>query len=176
MEPKALELVHLFDKLKSVRAFVFDVDGVFTNNEILITEAGELLRSMNLRDGLAVKRAVRAGFILGVITGGRSEGVKKRFEGLGVTEYYSGVQEDEKWAVLAAFMQRNGLQASDICYMGDDLPDLPVLRKVGVATCPADAIPEVLDTVDYVSPVPGGRGCVRDIIEKTMKLQEKWEY
>ena len=167
-----VELVHLFDKLRAVRAFVFDVDGILTNNEVLITEAGELLRSMNVRDGQAIKWAIRAGYPVGIITGGRSEGVKKRLTDLGIEEYYSGIAE--KLPAFQSFLQRTGKQALEVCYMGDDMPDLPVLRKVVLAACPSDAIPEVLDICDYISPLRGGAGCVRDVIEKVMKLQGKW--
>jgi 3-deoxy-D-manno-octulosonate 8-phosphate phosphatase (KDO 8-P phosphatase) len=170
--PIEVELVHLFDKIKAVKAFVFDVDGVFTNNDLLVTETGELLRIMNVRDGQAIKWAIRAGYPIGLITGGKSEGVKKRFTALGVDEYYSGVEE--KWPALQSFMQRTNMLVSEVCYMADDMPDLPLLRKVGLSCCPADAVPEVRGICDYVSPVQGGKGCVRDIIEKVMKLQEKW--
>lgn len=170
--PIELELVHIFDKLRAVKAFVFDVDGVFTNNEILVSEAGELLRIMNVRDGQAVKWAIRAGYPVGIITGGRSEGAKKRFTDLGVEEYYSGIHE--KWEAFQSFLKRTNTLVSEVCYMGDDLPDLPVLRKVGLSCCPADAVPDVTDICDFVSAIPGGRGCVREIIEKVMKLQEKW--
>lgn len=166
------ELVHLFDKLKAVKAFVFDVDGVFTDNRILVTEQGELLRTMHVRDGQALRWAIEAGYTVAVITGGRSEGVKQRFTVLGVTEYYSGIKD--KGEALRSILQRTGLSAGDICYTGDDLPDLPVLRKVMLACCPADAVPEVRAVCDYVSPLGGGQGCVREIIESVMKLQEKW--
>lgn len=167
-----LELLNLFDKMRSVRGFVFDVDGVFTDNTIQVTEMGELLRTMHVRDGQVIKWAIRAGLPVAIITGGRSEGTRKRFIDLGVTEYYSNIQE--KGEAFTAFLQRTGLSAIHICYMGDDLPDLPVLRKVGLSCAPADAVPEVLAVVDYVSHLPGGLGCVRDVVEKVLKLQEKW--
>ncbi len=170
--PESLELLNLFDQLRAVRAFIFDVDGVFTNNEILVTENGELLRTMHVRDGQAVKWALQAGFVVAIITGGRSEGTKKRFTELGIEEYYSGVKE--KTEPFQALLQRKNLIPAEICYMGDDLPDLPVLRKVMLSACPADAVPEVMDTCDYTSPYAGGMGCVRDIIEKVLKVQDKW--
>jgi 3-deoxy-D-manno-octulosonate 8-phosphate phosphatase (KDO 8-P phosphatase) len=170
---RTVELVHLFDKLKMLRAFVFDIDGVFTDNRILVTDTGEYLRTMNVRDGLVVKMAIEAGFQVGIITGGRSEGIRKRMTDLGVSEYYSGV--NDKWPAMQSFLQRTGLPPTAVCYMGDDLPDVPVLRKVGLSGCPVDAIPEVLAVCDYVSPLPGGAGCVRDILEKAMKLQNKWK-
>lgn len=170
--PVEVELVHLFDKIRAVKAFVFDVDGVLTNNDLLVTESGELLRTMNVRDGQAIKWAIRAGYPVAAITGGRSEGAKKRLTDLGVEEYYSGIAD--KWTAFQSFLQRSDTLMSEVCYMGDDLPDVPVLRKVVLSCCPYDAVPEVLDICDYVSPYTGGRGCVRDIIEKVLKLQEKW--
>jgi len=167
------ELQHLFDKMKVVRAFVFDVDGVFTNNDLLVTEAGEFLRTMNVRDGQALKWAVEAGYPIGIITGGTSEGVKRRFtHQLGISEYYSGVKD--KIVAFQSFMQRTGVQSTEICYMGDDLPDIPPMRKSAMACCPADAVPEVVAVSDYISHLPGGAGCVRDVIEKVMKIQGKW--
>lgn len=170
--PVEIELVHLFDKLRAVKAFVFDVDGVFTNNTIQVTETGELLRTMNVRDGQAVKWAIEAGYMMGVITGGRSEGAKKRLTDLGIAEYYSGVKE--KLPAFHSFLERTGMLSSEVCYMGDDMPDLPVMRRVIVSSCPADSVPEVIEISDYISPLPGGAGCVRDIIEKVMKIQGKW--
>lgn len=168
-----LELEHVFDKMKVVRAIVLDVDGVLTDNGLLITEAGEYLRTMHVRDGQALKWAHEAGYTIGIITGGASEGVKKRItQHLGISEYYSGIKD--KGVAFQAFMQRSGISATEICYMGDDLPDLPPLRKCAFACCPADAVPEVKAAVDYISPLPGGGGCVRDVIEKIMKIQGKW--
>jgi 3-deoxy-D-manno-octulosonate 8-phosphate phosphatase (KDO 8-P phosphatase) len=169
---QTLELVNLFDKIARVRAFLFDVDGVLTDNNVLVTEAGELLRTMNVRDGQAIKWAIRAGYPIAVITGGRSEGVRRRLLDLGVEEYHPGIHD--KYEVFTAFLQRAGLDVSDVCYMGDDLPDLPVLRRVLFAACPFDAVPEVLASVDYVSPRHGGSGCARDVIEKVMKAQGTW--
>jgi 3-deoxy-D-manno-octulosonate 8-phosphate phosphatase (KDO 8-P phosphatase) len=168
----ALELMNIFDKMKAVRAFIFDVDGVLTDNTVLVTEAGELLRTMHVRDGQCIKWAIRAGYPIAIITGGRSEGVKKRLTELGIEEYYSGI--GDKMTAFQSFMQRTGIGAHEICYMGDDLPDLPVLRKVLLSCCPGDAMPEIMDICDYVSPLHGGTGCARDIIERVMKLQGKW--
>ncbi len=169
----SLELVHLFDKFQAVRAFVFDVDGVFTDNSVLVTESGEQLRSMSIRDGLGVKIALQNGFPMCIITGGRSQGVVKRLSGLGIEHIYSGVQD--KWPVFTQFLSTYGLKASEICYMGDDLPDLQILHKVGLSTCPANAVAEIRSIVDYCSPLNGGAGCVRDILEKVLKTQDKWK-
>ncbi len=168
-----MELVHLFDKLKTVRAFAFDVDGVFTDNSVFVLESGEMLRTLSVRDGLVVKMAVRAGFPIAIITGGKSRGVEQRFRDLGVEHIYIGVKD--KNAALNDFLQKIERTVAELLYMGDDLPDLPVLKRAGVAAVPADAIPEVLEMADYISPLPGGKGCVRDILEKVMKLQGRWE-
>jgi 3-deoxy-D-manno-octulosonate 8-phosphate phosphatase (KDO 8-P phosphatase) len=167
-----IELVHLFDKLKEVRAFVFDVDGVFTDNTVLVTESGELLRTRNVRDGQAVKWAIQKGFPIGIITGGRSEGMIQSLKNLGITHIYSGVEE--KTSALNDFLQHHNLNVSDVLYVGDDIPDMPVLKRVGVAAAPNDAVNEVLKIVDYVSPFDGGKGVVRDVIEKVLKVQGKF--
>lgn len=172
MENKSLELVHLFDKLAAIKAFIFDVDGVLTDNTVLVTEQNEFLRTMHIRDGQAIKWAVQAGYHIGIITGGRSTGVVERLAGLGIEQIYTG--RHEKHAPYLQFLQTYQLDATEVCYMGDDLPDLPVMRKVGLPACPNDAVPEVIDAAGYISPIKGGAGCVRDIIEKVMKIQEKW--
>lgn len=171
-QPTSVELLHLFDKMKTIRAFVFDVDGVFTNNNLLVTESGELLRVMNVRDGQALKWAVRAGYHTSVITGGRSEGVKKRLLELGVHEYHSGIED--KWSAFQSILKAAGIRASEVAYLGDDLPDLPVMRRVALSCCPADATPDVLAVADYVSPVHGGHGFVREVLEKIMRIQGRW--
>jgi 3-deoxy-D-manno-octulosonate 8-phosphate phosphatase (KDO 8-P phosphatase) len=167
-----IELVNLFDRLKAIRAFVLDVDGVLTNNDVLVTETGEFLRTMNVRDGQAIRWATDKGYPMCVITGGRSEGVISRLKTLGIQQIYSG--RHDKLPVFEQFIREFRLSPIEVCYIGDDLPDLPVLRKVGLPACPADAVPEVLHVARYVSPLNGGMGCVRDIIEKVMKLRGDW--
>ncbi len=160
------------ERFRQVQTFFFDVDGVFTNNDLLCTEAGELLRMMNVRDGYALKRAVKAGYQLVIITGGSSMGVVSRLKALGVTDIFSGIQD--KLPVLKKYMEENGISPDQCLYMGDDLPDLEVMQWVDFSACPSDAVPEIKAIADYISPLPGGRGCVRDVIEKTMKLAGKW--
>ena len=160
------------EKFRDIRTFIFDVDGVLTNNEVLILEGGELLRKMNVRDGYAIKQAVLNGYRIGIITGGKSEGVRKRLEGLGVTDIFSGVSD--KIDAYESFIHEYDLNPELILYMGDDLPDYPVMRKVGLPTCPVNAAPEIFEIAKYVSPYAGGEGCVRDVIEKVLKLHNKW--
>ncbi len=167
-----IELVHLFDRMKAVRAFVLDVDGVLTNNDVLVTEAGEFLRTMNVRDGQAIKWAVERGYPICIITGGRSEGVVSRLRTLGIEQIYTG--RHDKLPVFEQFIREFGLSPIEVCYMGDDLPDLPVLRKVGLPAAPADAVPEVMQVARYISPLNGGMGCVRDVVEKVLKLRGDW--
>ncbi|NND16805.1 MAG: HAD hydrolase family protein [Eudoraea sp.] len=158
--------------LPNIKAFVFDVDGVFTDGTVQITTSGDLLRTMNIKDGYAVKQALEAGFKVCVITGGSNPGVEKRLAGLGVSDIHLGVQDKIK--VLDAFMIKNDLKAATLVYMGDDLPDIDGMQKAGIACCPSDAVPEIKAISDYVSHKKGGDGCVRDIIEQVMRVQDQW--
>jgi 3-deoxy-D-manno-octulosonate 8-phosphate phosphatase (KDO 8-P phosphatase) len=168
----SIELVHFLDQLKNVRAFVFDVDGVLTDNRLLVNEEGELLRSFHVRDGQGIKYALAAGYPVAIITGGKSKGVVKRLTALGIQFVYSGVED--KMPPFQEFLQMHRLTASDILYIGDDIPDLAIMRQVGIAVCPDDAVDEVRAASDYISPLRGGDGLVRDIIEKVLKVQGKW--
>ena len=160
------------ESFSQVKAFLFDIDGVFTNNEVQITEAGELLRTIHLRDSFALKVALREGFPIGIITGGTSLGIVKRLIDLGIEFVATG--KHYKLPSLQDFLAKYDIAAKDVLYMGDDFPDIPILKKVGIACCPADAIPEIFHLATYISPVLGGRGCVRDVIQKTLQIQNKW--
>ena len=160
------------EQLHNVKAFAFDVDGVFTNGIILIHPSGELLRTSNTRDGYAVHKAVQLGFPVAIISGGKSESVRERFKGIGVTDIYLGTTD--KVGALEDFRFKYGLELSDILFMGDDLPDWEVMQRVGFPTCPADAAPEIIAISAYVSSYGGGKGCVRDIIEQVLKLKGLW--
>ncbi|MFC6098576.1 KdsC family phosphatase [Olivibacter domesticus] len=163
----------LFDKLKRVKAFILDVDGVLTNGEVLVTEQGEQLRSFNIRDGYALQLAVKKGFSIAVITGGRSEGVRLRLEGLGIIDTFMGIQD--KITCFNKWLNEQQFQAGDVLYMGDDIPDLTIMREVGIAACPNDAVEEIKAVSHYISSKDGGKGAVRDVIEKVLKLQNKWD-
>ncbi len=160
------------EKFREIHSVIFDVDGVLTNNQVLSLENGDLLRSFNVKDGLAIKFAVQEGIQLFAITGGRSEGVRIRLEGLGFQEIHSGTSD--KLAVYKDLIERHQLDEGGILYIGDDLPDYPVMRRVGLPACPKDACPEVRGVAKYVSPFRGGEGCARDILEKLLRIQEKW--
>jgi 3-deoxy-D-manno-octulosonate 8-phosphate phosphatase (KDO 8-P phosphatase) len=163
----------LFDKLKRVKAFILDVDGVLTNGEVLVTEQGEQLRSFNIRDGYALQLAVKKGFPIAVITGGRSEGVRLRLQGLGITDVFMEVQN--KMLCFNNWLNEQQFQVGDVLYMGDDIPDLTIMSRVEMAACPNDAAEEIKAVSHYISPKKGGKGAVRDVIEKVLKLQNKWD-
>lgn len=165
-----MELIH--GKLKTIKAFVFDVDGVMTDGSVVATEDGHLLRNFNIKDGYAIQHAVKSGLLIAIISGGNSMGIIKRFQQLGVKDIYVGQQHKE--AAYEEFKSRHGLSDSEILFMGDDMPDYQLMKKAGIAACPEDAAGDIKSICQYISPVPGGRGCVRDILEKTMKLQDKW--
>jgi 3-deoxy-D-manno-octulosonate 8-phosphate phosphatase (KDO 8-P phosphatase) len=163
--------VNFKELLKSVKAFAFDVDGVFSHN-VLVYSSGELLRSMNIKDGFSVQYAIKRGYPIAIITGGNSEAVRLRFQNLGITDIY--LKSQNKIHDFNDFLLRNQLNPGEVLYMGDDLPDYEIMKKVGVPTCPADAVEEIKDIAVYVSHKTGGEGCVRDVIEQVLRVQEKW--
>lgn len=160
------------EKLAHIKAFVFDVDGVLTDGSVLLDDSGDMVRTMNTRDGWAMQFAIKQGYRLCVITGGNSPMVKKRLNYLGLETIYMASRD--KMNDLKDFMKRYNIEAHELLYMGDDLPDYEVIRFAGVGTCPKDAASEILDVADYVSHMIGGRGCVRDVIEQTLRVQGKW--
>ena len=164
----------LLDKFSKIKAFVFDVDGVLTDGSVVVTEEGNLLRNMNIKDGFALKTAVENGYIVCIISGGRSEGVVIRLNNLGVQEVHIGISN--KLSVYQDFLKKYSLEKEEVAVMGDDIPDIDLFRNCGLSTCPKDAVKNVLNLCDYISPVNGGRGCVRDLLEKTMNSQGKWPY
>lgn len=157
---------------RNIHTFIFDVDGVLTNGELLITEKGELLRKMNVRDGYAMKRALQKNFRIIIITGGSSKGTIDRLEALGIKDVISGAQNKLKF--YEQLVDMYNLEEEGILYMGDDIPDYEVMRRVGLACCPFDAVPEIMSISKYISPLKGGEGCVRDVIEKVLKLKKSW--
>jgi 3-deoxy-D-manno-octulosonate 8-phosphate phosphatase (KDO 8-P phosphatase) len=157
--------------LKNIRCFIFDVDGVFTNGTLIVMP-GELYRIMNIRDGFACKAAIDAGYEIAIISGGKSESVRTRLSNLGIKNIFLGIED--KVGKMNEIMQMNNLKKEEILYMGDDLPDYHVMKLAGVPCCPYDAVHEIKELSLYVSPVKGGEGCVRDVIEQVMRLQGKW--
>lgn len=158
--------------LNNIKGFVFDVDGVFTDGKILFTGEGMQIRNMNVKDGYAVHFAVKKKFPIAIITGGTCNSIRIRFTTLGVEDLY--ISSHDKLADFNHFIKKHGLSPEEILYMGDDLPDYPVMKLVGLPTCPADAAVEIKEISQYISDKKGGEGCVRDIIEQTLRAQNKW--
>lgn len=162
----------MLEKLKLITTFIFDVDGVLTDGNILVTETGDQLRNFNTKDGYALQLAVKKGYKVCVISGGTSQGVLKRLNGLGIVDVFLGVHQ--KLEVFENYLKTNNEHLDNIVFVGDDIPDLPPMLKVGLAVCPADAVNEIKAVSHYVSPYNGGSGVARDIIEKVLKIQGKW--
>lgn len=160
------------EKLKDIKAFVFDVDGVFTDGSVYLMPGGSMCRVMNVLDGYAVVKAIKNGYKICVITGGNDPDVKHRINYLGIKDYYA--KSADKLSDLEDFMMKNGVSHTEILAMGDDLPDISIMTPAAIATCPANAVPEVKQVSDYISAVEGGKGAVRDVIEQVMKVQGKW--
>ena len=160
------------EDLQHIKAFAFDVDGVLSNPKVYVHPDGELLRSMNTKDGYALQYAVKRGYPIAIITGGRTESVGMRFKNLGLTDIYLG--SAHKVSDFDDFISKYGFKAEEVLYMGDDLPDFHVMQKAGVACCPSDAVEEIKAISHYISHLAGGEGCVRDIIEQVLRLHGRW--
>ena len=158
--------------MPQINTFIFDVDGVLTDGVVNVTSNGELVRNMHTKDGYALKIAVNAGYNVCIITGGNNEGVKVRLNGLGIKDIYLGAHN--KLEQFYEYTSKYNLNPENILYMGDDIPDFPVMKKVGLPCCPKDAVPEIQDISLYVSQKKGGKACVRDVIEQVLKVQGKW--
>ncbi|MBR7134462.1 MAG: HAD-IIIA family hydrolase [Bacteroidaceae bacterium] len=158
--------------LKKIKALVFDVDGVLSKETITMYPSGEPMRTVNIKDGYALQLAVKAGYRVAIITGARTEAVKVRYNGLGITDVYTGasVKRDCYEELLLMY----DLKPDEVLYMGDDIPDYEVMQMCGLPCCPADAAVEIKDISLYVSPCRGGEGCGRDVIEQVMRAQGKW--
>lgn len=159
-------------RLKDIKAFVFDVDGVLTDGTAIASESGDLLRRFNIKDGYALQLAQKKGYLIAIISGSGGPATTKRFENLGLQHVFLRV--GNKVPVFEQFLAENNLKAEDILYMGDDLPDFEVMKLVGIATCPNDAVEEIKQISHYISPRKGGDCAVRDVIEKVLKVQGNW--
>ena len=155
-----------------ITTFIFDVDGVLTDGTVTVFPNGELIRKMNTKDGYALKTAVDMGYNVCIITGGTNSAIKSRLAGLGITDIYLG--SHNKVEQLEEYLMINEISAENVLYMVDDIPDYPPMEMVGLPTCPKDAVPEVQNISKYVSQKRGGKGCVRDVIEQVLKVQDKW--
>lgn len=156
-----------------ITTFIFDVDGVLTDGKVTIFPDGQLIRTMNIKDGYALKTAIDKGFNVCIISGGTNEAVKSRLKGLGITDIYLGAHQ--KVNQLKEYLNNYNIKTENVLYMGDDIPDYPVMKLIGLPTCPKDAVAEIQDISLYVSHKKGGNGCVRDVIEQVLKVQDMWE-
>ncbi|RMB60622.1 HAD-IIIA family hydrolase [Dokdonia sinensis] len=158
--------------LHKITTFIFDVDGVLTDGILHITTDGRMHREMNVKDGFAMKEALNRGFNLCIITGGTDEGVRLRLQALGIQDVFLGAHE--KMKQLNEYLEKENIAPENVLYMGDDIPDYPVMKIVGLPTAPQDAVKEIKEISKYVSHKNGGKGCVRDVIEQVLKVQGKW--
>lgn len=163
----------LLDQFKRVNCFAFDVDGVLTDGSLVLLADGEMARSMNTKDGYAMQLAIKKGYHMVIISGGGNEGAQNRLNKLGITAIFFDAASKQQ--LLASYLQANNLLPENTLYMGDDMPDYAPMKMVGLPCCPADAVPEIRAISKYVAGLNGGRGCVREVIEKVLKLNGQWQ-
>lgn len=166
--------MNILEFFKPITTFIFDVDGVLTDGTILVLPNGVQARRMHIKDGFALQMAVRKGYNVKIISGGNSPEVTDRLQKLGVKDISMQVLDKKKF--LLEFMSANRLSKEQVLFMGDDLPDIPAMQATGLPCCPADAVYEVKEISQYISPLTGGNACVRDVIEKVMKLNGHWKH
>jgi 3-deoxy-D-manno-octulosonate 8-phosphate phosphatase (KDO 8-P phosphatase) len=162
------------EELSKIKGFVFDVDGVISHNVLTLSPDGDPVRTSNMKDGYAIMYAIRSGYPIGIITGGKTQDTRGRLERLGISNIYMGTLD--KVPCLVDFLSKNNLTAGEILYMGDDIPDYGVMKMVGLPVCPNDAAPEIKEISAYISDRNGGEGCVRDVIEQVLRSQGKWSH
>jgi 3-deoxy-D-manno-octulosonate 8-phosphate phosphatase (KDO 8-P phosphatase) len=158
--------------LNDITTFIFDVDGVLTDNSVHVTQTGEMLRIMNIRDGFAMKAAIESGYNVCIISGGSNEGVRIRLQNLGITDIHLG--SSDKVKTFKEYTALYNINPDHVLYMGDDIPDYHVMHLVGLSACPQDAVVEIKAISKYISHKNGGKGAVRELIEQVMKVQGKW--
>lgn len=160
------------EKLKLINTFIFDYDGVLSDGSVLMTSNGDALRKSNVKDGYALQLARKKNYRVAIISGGYTEAIYHRLGSLRVTDVFLKVEN--KLEVFEKYISEHNLKPENILYMGDDIPDLSVMKEVGVPVCPADAAEEVKAASIYISHRNGGEGCVRDVIEQVLKVQGLW--
>jgi 3-deoxy-D-manno-octulosonate 8-phosphate phosphatase (KDO 8-P phosphatase) len=165
--------MNLLEYFKPLTTLIFDIDGVLTDGGLLVFETGEQVRQMNVKDGYALQLAVKKKYNLAVVSGGDGVGASIRLKKLGIADVFLNVSD--KISVLEDYLKKNQLTWAETLYMGDDIPDYLPMKKAGMPSAPADAAPEILQIARYISPHGGGKGCVRDVIEKLLRLHGNWE-
>ena len=159
---------------KNITTFIFDIDGVLTDGTVLVLENGLQARRMSIKDGYALQLAVKKGYHLLVVSGAAASPVIDRLNKLGITDVHTGVADKKSFVEL--YIANNNLTTEQVLFMGDDIPDLSAMSIVGLPVCPADAATEIREMAKYISPLKGGYGCVRDVIENVLKLQGNWQH
>ncbi len=167
-------VMNLLEQFKKITTLVFDMDGVLTDGTLLVFSGEQQLRTMNVKDGLGLQMAIKNGYRVVIISGGTSDACKERLVKLGVQDIYMSVTD--KRDLVAKYLEKHSLSWEEVLYMADDLPDIDLLQAVAISSCPADAVTEIRSFAHYISPFKGGEGCVRDIIEKVLKVNDKWEF
>ena len=162
------------EKFENINSFVFDVDGVLTNGGLYIFPDGNFVRKMNAKDGFALKLALKKGYNIAIITGGREKNIKERLEKLGITNIFLNAYD--KLPILNKYLSDNKIDPNTSLYMGDDIPDLKPMKNIGLACCPNDAVHEIKEISHYISNINGGLGCVRDVIKQVLKANNDWDY
>ena len=158
--------------LTQVKALMLDVDGVLSKATVGMDAQGVPMRTVNVKDGFAIQLAVKLGLRVAIITGGRSDAIQKRYNGLGVEDVFMGC--NMKIHVYESLLERYGIEDRNVAYIGDDIPDYEIMNRCGCGCCPADAAPEIKAVSRYISPFRGGEGCVRDILEQILKAKGQW--
>lgn len=164
--------MRIVDRFKQVDTFMFDVDGVMTDGGVLVLADGDMARIMNTKDGYAMALAIKRGYKIFIVSGSAPSGVERRMNNLGIKHVFFKI--GDKKTFVENLIQEHKLEKDKILFMGDDMPDLPVFDAIGVGCCPSDAVNELKKAADYISPLGGGRGCVRDVIEKVLKSRNDW--
>ena len=160
------------EKLTEITTFIFDFDGVLSDGKVWALPSGEQLRATNVKDGYAIQYALKLGYNICIISGGCSDGMRKRYDGFEGMDIFLKVPDI--MACFRQYMQEKNLKKEQILYMGDDIPDYYVMQASGLKTCPKDAAVEIQEIADYISPFKGGKGCVRDVIEQTLRCKNQW--
>ena len=161
-----------YDQLKDIDTIVLDVDGVLTDGKLICTPEGEIWRNMQAKDGYAIQSWLKSGHKLVIITNGGKHGVLKKLEHFGVSLIFHDVRDKGK--VLLEFAEANKVDLQKTLFIGDDIPDYTAMKLCGISCCPADAMSEIKAISTYISPIKGGKGCVREVIEKVLRIQDKW--
>jgi 3-deoxy-D-manno-octulosonate 8-phosphate phosphatase (KDO 8-P phosphatase) len=163
-------MLEVFDKITT---FIFDVDGVLTDGTLFVFDNGEQVRRMNIKDGYALQLAIKKGYRIAIFSGSISKAVVSRLNKLGISDVYMNIKD--KRSEVEKYIKDHGISWNEVLFMGDDIPDYTVMKQVAMPCAPLDAVSEIKQIARYISSRPGGKGCVRDVIEKVLKLRDDWE-